>query len=50
MSKLRSLDELFAGRHFGREVIILFGRRYLRYKVVVQARETGGKPLASLAP
>jgi hypothetical protein len=33
MSKLKSLEELFAGRHFGREVIILCVRWYLRYKL-----------------
>ncbi|CAG4899784.1 hypothetical protein R69919_02653 [Paraburkholderia gardini] len=33
MSKLKSLDELFAGRHFDREVIILCVRWYLRYKL-----------------
>ena len=33
MSKLRSIEELFAGRHFDREVIILCVRWYLRYKL-----------------
>ncbi|RZF23319.1 IS6 family transposase, partial [Paraburkholderia sp. UYCP14C] len=33
MNKLKSLDELFAGRHFDREVIILRVRWYLRYKL-----------------
>lgn len=33
MSKPRSLEELFAGRHFDREVIILCVRWYLRYKL-----------------
>ena len=33
MSKLSSLEELFAGRHFDREVIILCVRWYLRYKL-----------------
>jgi transposase-like protein len=32
MSKLKSLDELFGGRHFDREIIILCVRWYLRYK------------------
>jgi transposase-like protein len=32
MSKLKSLEELFAGRHFECEVIILCVRWYLRYK------------------
>ncbi|MDH6146403.1 transposase-like protein [Paraburkholderia sp. WSM4179] len=33
MSKLKSLNELFAGRHFDRDVIILCVRWYLRYKL-----------------
>jgi hypothetical protein len=33
VSKLSSLEELFAGRHFDREVIILCVRWYLRYKL-----------------
>ena len=33
MNKLRSLDGLFAGRHFDRDVIILCVRWYLRYKL-----------------
>ena len=33
MSKLKSPDGLFAGRHFDRDVIILFVRWYLRYKL-----------------
>ena len=33
MSKLKSMDELFEGRHFDREVIILCVRWYLRYKL-----------------
>src|SRR6266702_2186983 len=33
MSKLKSLDGLFAGRHFDRDVIILCVRWYLRYKL-----------------
>jgi transposase-like protein len=33
MSKLKSMEELFAGRHFDREVIILCVRWYLRYKL-----------------
>jgi hypothetical protein len=33
LGKLRSMEELFLGRYFGREVIILCRRRYLRYKV-----------------
>jgi transposase-like protein len=33
MSELKSVNELFAGRHFDREVIILCVRWYLRYKL-----------------
>ncbi len=33
MSKRKSLDKLFAGRHFDRDVIILCVRWYLRYKL-----------------
>jgi transposase-like protein len=33
MGKLKSLKELFAGRHFDRAVIILCVRWYLRYKL-----------------
>jgi transposase-like protein len=33
MSKLSSIEELFAGRHFDREVIILCVRWYLLYKL-----------------
>ena len=33
MSKLRSIEELFEGRHFDREVIILCVRWYLRFKL-----------------
>src|SRR5580692_1451419 len=33
MSKLKSLDGLFAGRHFDRDVIILCVRWHLRYKL-----------------
>lgn len=33
MSKLKSLEELFGGRHFDREIIILCVRRYLRDKL-----------------
>jgi transposase-like protein len=33
MSKLKSLDGLFAGRHFDRDVIILCVRWYRRYKL-----------------
>ena len=33
MGKLESLEELFAGRHFDRDVIILCVRWYLRFKL-----------------
>jgi transposase-like protein len=33
VSKLNSVEELFRGRHFDREVIILCVRWYLRYKL-----------------
>jgi transposase-like protein len=33
MSKLKSLEKLFGGRHFDREIIILCVRWYLRYKL-----------------
>jgi transposase-like protein len=33
VSKLRSIEDLFRGRHFDREVIILCVRWYLRYKL-----------------
>ena len=33
MGKLKSVEELFAGRHFDREVIILCVRWYLRFKL-----------------
>ncbi len=33
MSKLKSMEDLFAGRHFDWEIIILCVRWYLRYKL-----------------
>ena len=33
MDRLRNIEELFAGRHFDREVILLCVRWYLRYKL-----------------
>jgi transposase-like protein len=33
LGKLRSMEELFAGRQFDREVIILCVRWYLRFKL-----------------
>lgn len=50
MSKLRSIEELFAGRHFDREVIILCVRWYLRYKLsfrdLVEMMAERGLPIA----
>jgi transposase-like protein len=34
VSEVNSIDELFGGRHFDREVIILCLRGYLRYKLI----------------
>jgi transposase-like protein len=33
MDELKEIDELFEGRHFDREVIILCVRWYLRFKL-----------------
>jgi transposase-like protein len=33
MGKLKSIGKLFAGRHFIRDLIILWVRLYLRYKL-----------------
>ena len=33
MSKLKSIEELFVGRHFDREVIVVCVRWYLRFKL-----------------
>ena len=33
MTELKSIEELFRGRHFDREVIILCVRWYLRYNL-----------------
>jgi transposase-like protein len=33
MGELKGLKELFAGRHFDREIIVLCVRWYLRYKL-----------------
>jgi transposase-like protein len=38
MGKLRSIDGLFSGRHFDREVIILCVRWYLRFKLSFRDR------------
>src|SRR5438445_11226509 len=37
MTKLKSIDELYKGRHFEREIIILRVRWYLRYKLSYRA-------------
>ena len=50
MSKLRSIEELFEGRHFDREVIIVCVRWYLRFKLSlrdpVEMMAERGLPLA----
>ena len=50
MSKLRSIEELFEGRHFDREVIIVCVRWYLRFKLslrdLVEMRDERGLSLA----
>lgn len=50
MSKLLRVDELFDGRHFDREVIILCVRWYLRYKLsfrdLVEMMAERGLPIA----
>lgn len=50
MSKVQSLEELFGGRHFDREIIILCVRWYLRYKLslrdLVEMMAERGLPLA----
>jgi hypothetical protein len=38
MGRRRSIEELFAGQHFDREVIILCVRWYLRYKLSFRDR------------
>ena len=35
--KIKSVKELFSGRHFDREIIILCVRWYLRYKLSLRA-------------
>jgi hypothetical protein len=37
MGRLRNIEEMFAGRHFDREVILLCVRWYLRYKLSFRA-------------
>lgn len=50
MSQRKSMEELFAGRHFDREVIILCIRWYLRFKLslrdLVEMSAERGVPLA----
>ena len=50
MSKLESIGELFEGRHFDREVIIVCVRWYLRFKLslrdLVEMMAERGLPLA----
>jgi transposase-like protein len=48
MDKLESLEQLFAGRHFDRAVIILCVRWYLRFKLSLRlGRDDGGaRPIA----
>ena len=50
MSKLKSMEELFAGRHFDRDVIILCVRWHLRFKLslrdLVEIIAERGLPLA----
>src|ERR1039457_5033956 len=50
MSKLKSIEELFEGRHFDREVIIVCVRWYLRFKLslrdLVEMMAERGLPLA----
>ena len=50
MSKLKSMEELFAGRYFDRDVIILCARWFLRFKLslrdLVEMMAERGLPLA----
>ena len=50
MSKLKSIEELFEGRHFDREVVILCVGWYLRFKLslrdLVEMMAERGLPLA----
>jgi len=51
MSKLERPDELFAGRHFDREVILLCVRWYLRFRAgnfIAQLIPDGEVPVESL--
>jgi transposase-like protein len=36
MGKLKSVGDLFEGRHFDREIIILCVRWYLRFKLILR--------------
>jgi transposase-like protein len=50
MAKLKSMEELFKGRHFEQDIIILCVRWYLRYKLsyrdLVEMMDERGLPLA----
>src|SRR5450756_1121635 len=50
MGKVKSVEELFEGRHFDREVIILCVRWYLRFKLslrdLVEMMAERGVPMA----
>src|SRR5260221_7401705 len=52
MGKLKSVEELFEGRHFDREVIILCVRWYLRFKLslrdLVEMISLEGQPSVDL--
>ena len=43
MGKLKSVEELFEGRHFDREIIILCVRWYLRFKLSLRDRVESGR-------
>ncbi len=48
--KLQSMDELFKGRHFEREIIVLCVRWYLRYKLSLRDLvEMSSRRLLSIA-
>ena len=36
MSKLKDIEELFGGRHFDREIIVVCVRWYLRFKLILR--------------
>ena len=47
--KIKSVKELFSGRHFDREIIILCVRWYLRYKLSLRDLVRSGIPALRLA-